>query len=224
MKISSPTIIRTWTCVVFDLDGTITDSGPGIARRVARTLTTLGLPVPDQLMAWVGPPLLDSFRTRAGLSEAAAREALAVYREYAAQDGVHDGTAVFPGMAKLIEEIHQAGIPLAVATSKSESQAVALLEHFGLARYFETIAGASEDESISSKTDVLGVALQRLGESGVDLERTVLVGDRRYDVTGASAHGIPAIMVEWGYGGPDEADGTMAVVHCVDTLRTLLLG
>jgi phosphoglycolate phosphatase len=127
-------------------------------------------------------------------------------------------------MAGLIARLHGLGVPLAISSSKPESQVVPILEHFGLARYFTVICGASEDETRSAKADVVAEALRRLAESGVDTSHTVLVGDRIHDVEGAAAHGIPAILVEWGYGSPAEAAEAMAVVHSTDQLASLLIG
>lgn len=219
------TLTRTWTCVLFDLDGTLTDSAPGITASLAETFTRLGRPVPseDELMAYVGPPLLDSFRNFAGMSEIEALDSLGMYR-LVSQERDLIGNAVFPGIAGLLASIHKEGIPLAVATSKPESRAVAILEHFDLAKYFTVISGASEDESRSSKADVMADALRRLGEDGVDLERTVMIGDRAYDVEGATENNVPAVLVEWGYGSPVEAAGTLAVVHSIDQLRKFLIG
>ena len=221
----TPTVTRTWTCILFDLDGTLTDSAPGITSSLARTFEAVGLPVPApaQLVEYVGPPLLDSLQSMAGMDEAAARDALAVYRADYARHGAFD-SAVFPGIRGLLQRLHAAGIPLAVATSKPEAQAVRILEHFGLAAYFDVIAGATEDESRSAKADVVEEALRRLTERGVDLAHTVMVGDRQYDVEGASEHGLPTILVEWGYGSPAEAAGAIAVVHSADQLSSLLLG
>jgi phosphoglycolate phosphatase len=222
---TTPTVTRTWTCVLFDLDGTLTDSAPGITDSLARMFQDLGQPIPTpaELVEYVGPPLLDSLEQFAGMDESQARTALAVYRAHYAENGAFD-SAVFPGIRGLLQRLHAAGIPLAIATSKPESQAVRILEHFGLAEYFRVIAGASEDESRSAKADVVEEALRRLTAQGVDLGHTVMVGDRQYDVEGAASHGLPTILVEWGYGSPAEAAGAIAVVHSTDQLSGLLLG
>lgn len=219
-------IARTWSCILFDLDGTITDSAPGIIHRLALTLEEMGAPVPTQaeLLRWVGPPILDSFRDFAGFTPEQSLAALDIYRRLVAEVGPYNESAVYPGMAGLIERLHGLGIPLAVSSSKPESQVVPILEHFGLASFFTVICGASDDETRSAKADVVAEALRRLHELGVDTSRTVLVGDRIHDVEGAAAHGIPAIVVEWGYGSPAEAGDAMAVVHSTDQLATLLVG
>lgn len=219
-------ITRSWSCVLFDLDGTITDSAPGIIHRLALTLAEMGAPVPSNadLLRWVGPPILDSFRDFAGFTPEQSAHALEIYRRLVSEVGAYSGSAVYPGMAGLIQRLHGRGIPLAVSSSKPESQVVPILEHFGLASSFTVICGASEDETRSAKADVVAEALRRLEELDVDTSRVVLVGDRIHDVEGAAAHGIPAIIVEWGYGSPAEAADAMAVVHSTDQLATLLIG
>ncbi|KQW04977.1 haloacid dehalogenase [Leifsonia sp. Root4] len=224
---STPTLTTAtalWSAILFDLDGTITDSAPGITASLARTFETLGRPVPDaaELLAYVGPPLLDSFRERAGMSEEQAWEAINAYR--ADYNGSAIDTAVYPGVAGLLERIHAAGVPLALATSKPESVAVRILENFGLDRYFTVICGATDDESRSAKADVVAEAIRRLSAQGVDVSRTVMIGDRSYDAVGAAANGIPTILVEWGYGSPAEAVDAIGTVYSTDQLAKKLLG
>jgi phosphoglycolate phosphatase len=219
------TLTRTWSAILFDLDGTITDSAPAITNSLARTFALLGRPVPPahELLAYVGPPLLAAFREYAGMTPEEADEALAVYRADYQGDASLD-TAVYPGVAGLLERIHEAGIPLALATSKPELNAIKILTHFDLAKYFTVLVGASEDEVRSAKVDIVAEALRRLDEAGVDLTAPVMVGDRGYDAEGAAANGVPAILVEWGYGSPAEAAAATAVVHSADQLAKLLLG
>jgi phosphoglycolate phosphatase len=221
----NPTLTRTWSAILFDLDGTITDSAPAITSSLARTFALLGRPVPSdaELLAYVGPPMLAAFREYAGMTPDEATEALAVYR--ADYQGVSSlDTAVYPGLAGLLERIHTAGIPLALATSKPERNAIDILEHFDLARFFTVMVGASESETRSNKTDIVAEALRRLGMEGANISAPVMVGDRSYDAEGAAANGVPAILVEWGYGSPAEAAAATAVVHSVDQLAKLLLG
>ncbi|MCS5735342.1 HAD hydrolase-like protein [Herbiconiux daphne] len=216
---------KPWSCVLFDLDGTITDSAPGIIGRLSRTLQAMGRPVPlpAELVAFVGPPILDGFRDVASMNEVEAREALTVYRGLAASEGPQDDAAVYPGMLGLVRLLHDRGIPLAITTSKSETQAIRILEHLEIDSCFTVICGSSEDETRSAKADVVAEALRRLRDLEVDLSNLVLVGDREHDIIGAAENNVPAIMVEWGYGSPAEAVGAIAVVHSVDQLRDLLL-
>ncbi len=221
----NPTLTRTWSAILFDLDGTITDSAPAITKSLARTFALLGRPVPSdaELLAYVGPPMLAAFREYAGMTPDEAAQALAVYRaDY--QGEVSLDTAVYPGLAGLLERIHAAGIPLALATSKPEHHAIDILKHFDLAKYFTVMVGASDSETRSSKADIVAEALRRLGAEGADITAPVMVGDRSYDAEGAAANGVPAILVEWGYGSPAEAAAATAVVYSVDQLAKLLLG
>lgn len=218
-------VSRTWSSVLFDLDGTILDSAPGIIDALTDTFKHLGLEVPsrEEFMAYIGPPLLASLQERAGLSEEKAREAMAIYRTDFRRDGAFD-SAVFPGVIGLLDSLQSSGIPLAIATSKPEDQARKILDHFELTPFFTVIAGASEDDARTSKAHVVGHALSELRHAGADTDHAVLIGDRIYDVEGAAAHNVPTIIVEWGYGSPEEAQGAIATVYSADRLRELLLG
>nr|WP_155840587.1 HAD hydrolase-like protein [Agromyces luteolus] len=209
---------------MFDLDGTIIDSASEIMDSLAHMFTEMGVPVPDRetLRSYVGPPLLDSLRMTAGFSDVDAWEALNVYRDHYDDHLLH--SPVFPGVEGVLQAVQAAGLPIALATSKPESMARAVLAHTGLERYFTVIAGASDDEERSTKADVVAEALRRLDGLGLDTSDAVMVGDRGYDALGAAAHEIPTILVEWGYGSPAEAADAIAVVHSADQLRALLVG
>lgn len=212
-----------YTAVLFDLDGTIADSAPGITATLAYTFETLGLPVPTpaELLEWVGPPILDSFRDLAGFDPEQSQRALAVYRERYLSTGVFDAS-IYPGVPEVLKAIHDAHLPLSLATSKPETPATLVLEHFELAQYFDEITGASDDEVRSAKADVVAEALRRLRAEGFDLSRPVLIGDRIHDVEGAAEHDVPTIFVGWGYGAPEEQAGAVAVVDSPAELLPLL--
>jgi phosphoglycolate phosphatase len=215
--------MNSYTSVLFDLDGTITDSAPGITATLAFTFEQMGIPVPSPagLLEYVGPPILDSFRDLAGLDEEQSARALEIYREKYLDDGAYDST-VYPGMQALLRDMAADPRKTSLATSKPELPATLILEHFGLATYFDVITGASADEVRSAKADVVAEALVRLRELGADLSNPVLVGDRHHDVDGAAAHGVPTIFVDWGYGSPAEAAGAVAMVSSTDELREAL--
>ncbi|TPW78488.1 HAD hydrolase-like protein [Schumannella sp. 10F1B-5-1] len=212
-----------YTAVLFDLDGTIADSAPGIIASLAYTYEQLGRPVPTpaELMKWVGPPILDSFREFMGLDEAGAQAALAIYRPHYIAHGVNDAS-MFPGVDRVLRAIKAAGLPLSLATSKPEGPATTILESFGIADLFDEITGASADETRSAKADVVEEALRRLRADGADLSAPVLIGDREHDIEGAAEHGVPTILVTWGYGAPAEQAGAVAVVDDADALLTAL--
>ena len=213
-----------YSAILFDLDGTIVDSAPGITSSLAYTFETLGrpIPTPSELLAYVGPPILDSFRDLAGFTPEQSEEALAIYRPHYLDEGVYNAT-VYEGVPEVLRSIHSSGIPLSLATSKPELPATLILEHFGLASLFDIITGASADEVRSAKADVVAEALVRLKAIGADLSNPIMVGDREHDVHGAAAHGVPTIFVEWGYGSPAEQVGTVAAVSDGVELQKLLL-
>jgi phosphoglycolate phosphatase len=212
-----------YSAILLDLDGTITDSAPGITDTLVWTFTQLGVPIPsaEVLRKYVGPPILDSFRDLAGMTLEQRERALEVYRVRYLDRGAYDAT-LYPGMGLLVRDIAAAGIPLSLATSKPELPATLMLEHFTIAGHFDLITGASADEVRSAKADVVAEALVRLRGIGADLSRPVMIGDRVHDIEGAAAHGIPTIAVAWGYGDDEEWREARAIAHDTDELRELL--
>lgn len=203
--------------VLFDLDGTITDSAPGIHEGFRRALAAVGMPEPTEEMLdrVVGPPMVDTFRSF-GLDDATVDRAIAAYFEYYDTSGWMEN-AVFDGIRGLLAEIDRSSTRLAVATSKNEKIAARILEHFGLADHFEFIGGASEDGTRRAKSDVIAHSLAALGVETAEGATTgvLMVGDRDHDVDGAGRWGIPTVFVEWGYGAPEES--TNAVWTAADT-------
>jgi phosphoglycolate phosphatase len=212
-----------YTAVLFDLDGTIVDSAPGITATLAATFERMGLavPTPAELLAYVGPPILDSFRDLAGFDAATAARALEIYRPLYSTTGVFDAT-VYPGLPRVLQAIDEAGLPLSLATSKPETPARMVLDHFDLSRWFDELTGASDDEVRSAKADVVAEALRRLAEDGADLSHPVMVGDRSHDIHGAAAHDVPTVFVTWGYGAPEEQAGAVAAARDADELLRVL--
>lgn len=187
--------------VIFDLDGTLTDSAVGIVASFRHALAGIGAEVPDGDLASriVGPPMHHTLHGM-GLGEQ-ADEAIAAYRaDYTTRGWSMNST--FDGIPQLLADLKAAGVRLAVATSKAEPTARRILAHFGLDEYFEVIAGASVDGTRSAKADVVAHALSQLTPLP---ERVLMVGDRSHDVEGAAEHGIDTVVVGWGYGKGDFA-------------------
>lgn len=206
--------------ILFDLDGTLTDSGEGIINCVIYALEHFGLPIPprDSLRYFVGPPLHESF-IKQGIPAHLAEEAVAVYRERYIPIGKFENTP-YDGIRELLEALKNQGHTLYVATSKPEQMSIDILEHFDLARYFDRICGASMDTSRSNKEAVIAYLLEQNGRD----ENTVMVGDTKFDVIGAKFHGIPCIGISWGYGTVSELvdAGALAVVHTPQELFHIL--
>ena len=196
--------------VLFDLDGTLVDSAPGIHASVRFAARELGLPEPtgSQLTAMVGPPLQDGFAVTFGLHGADVGRAVAAYRAHYTGGAMFDAPP-YPGIPELLAALRADGATLAVATSKPEEFAVAILEHVGLLGSFASVHGATLDGTVRHKDQVVAAALAA-HPAGAD---PVLVGDRAQDVLGAAAHGLPCIGAGWGPA-PDgelEAAGAAAV-------------
>lgn len=223
----SPSAAPTFSCVLWDVDGTLVDASVGIMRRLRRTLAHFDIQLPDtpELSAWIGPPLLDTFRGHVGLDEARADEAITLYRAVTAEEGFAAGARLFDGVLEVVQAVHAAGIPQATASSKSENQVVHLMEHFGVAPYLDVTVGAGPDvRLLGSKEQVVAEALRRLDAQGADTSRPVLIGDRHHDVEGAAALGVPTIFVSWGFSEDGEERGSLAVAHTPRALERRLLG
>ena len=216
-----------YTCILWDVDGTIADASAGILPRLRQVFASYDLPQPDadELALWIGPPMLESFQRQAGMDAEQAQEAVARYRALAAADGYAASVAIYPGVTEVLRDVHAAGIPQATASTKPENQVQAILDHYELTPLFTAISGARVGPSGNhdGKAFVIAQALERLSAAGVDVSRPVLIGDRHHDVDGGAEHGIPVIFSKWGFGEPDEAAGAVAIANAADELPALLL-
>ncbi len=206
--------------ILFDLDGTLTDSGEGIINCAILALEHFGLPVPsrEEMRVFVGPPLHETF-VRFGVPKDKAEEAVAVYRSRYIPIGKYENTP-YPGIRELLETLKAEGHKLYVATSKPEQMSVDILQHFDLAKYFDQICGATMDTSRTNKEAVIAYLLEQNGRA----DNMVMVGDTKFDVIGAKAHGIPTVGVSWGYGevGDMVDAGAVAIADTAGELLELL--
>ena len=206
--------------ILFDLDGTLTDSGEGIINCAILALEHYGLPIPsrEEMRTFVGPPLHESF-IRHGVPADQAEEAIRIYRSRYIPIGAYENTP-YPGVRELLETLKAQGHTLFVATSKPEEMSIKILEHFDLAKYFDRICGASMDTSRSSKEAVIAYLIDLNGRA----DNMVMVGDTKFDIIGAKAHGIPGIGVSWGYGKVEQMQesGAVAIAESMDALLSLL--
>ena len=193
--------------ILFDLDGTLTDSEPGIVNSVRYALRSFGMEAePATLRSFIGPPLYDSFRGTMGMSDADAKRAVDTYRVYFRDKGIFEN-APYPGVPEMLEALRAAGRRLIVATSKPEA--------------LEGVYGADMEGKRSSKIDVIRYAMR---ERGIAPSSAVMVGDRKYDITGAREAGLADIGVLYGYGSREELveAGATRLAASVADLREML--
>ena len=185
--------------VIFDLDGTLTQSEEGIYNCVRHAAETMGYPVPDPetLRRFIGPPLYYSFRKYMGMSDGQADEAVRIYRERYVKKGLFENS-VYPGIRRLLRMLKARGDYVAVATGKPQRPSERILRYFGLSAYIDRIVGPSEDVKSADKESLIRRALP------ADHEEAWMVGDRKYDVEGARHAGVRSIGVGYGYGSEAE--------------------
>ena len=194
--------------ILFDLDGTLTDSGLGITKAVQYALGQMGYEVPprESLFTFIGPPLHKSFAKYCGMDEATAVEAVRQFRVYYNQMGGILENEVYAGVRELLRDLKEGGKRLMIATSKPQAAAELVMHHFGLDEYVPEIIGGTDDTR-NTKGKVIAYALR---EFGVEPKTAVMVGDREHDILGAAENGIPAIGITWGYGDRAELEGAGA--------------
>ncbi|MBP8314826.1 HAD family hydrolase, partial [Clostridium neonatale] len=192
--------------ILFDLDGTITDSGEGITKAVQYALKHFGINVEDinELKKFVGPPLRDSYMKFYNFDEEKATEGIKVFREYYEEKGMFENS-LYDGIVDVLKALKKSGKELIVATSKPEVHAKKILEHFNVDKYFTIIAGADFEETRVKKGDVIKYALDNfrntLNDNEVlNLSQVIMIGDREHDIIGAKENNIKAIGVLYGYG------------------------
>jgi phosphoglycolate phosphatase len=211
--------------ILFDLDGTLTDSGPGILNCLEYALQDQGIPIPEreEMRKLLGPPLVVTFCDVFGMNEEQASQAIDKYRERYHDVGLFENS-IYEGVPELLAELQGAGLRLATATSKPEYSATRILQHFELDQYFDFIGAAALDGSRDSKNLVIAHTLQNTNTHPTS-HNIIMIGDRHHDVHGAKEHGIDTIGVLWGYGDADELQSA-GVIHIAKNpveLRDLLL-
>jgi phosphoglycolate phosphatase len=200
--------------VLFDLDGTLSDSAPGILSSLRYAFAANGLEPLDAHAEreLLGPPFYETLPPLIG-GEDKLPAVLSAYREKYGEGGMFDAT-VYDGIRDVLAMLHVSGVRLAVATSKPEPYAVPIIEHLGLTEFFETVGGDELDGSLPTKALVIEKVLRRMGSP--DRSGVVMIGDRAHDVIGAREHGIACIGAGWGYGMPGELERAGADPVCAD--------
>ncbi len=216
--------MKDYRTVLFDLDGTLTDSQDGILSSIRSALAYFGIDEPSNanLRRFLGPPLRTSFSEYYGLSAEEAEVAVKKYRETYANEGLYINR-VYEGIEEMLIRLKGAGKELIVATSKPVYYAVRIMEHFGIAKYFRFASGCELNGLRDAKADVIAYAME---VGGCDAEGTVMVGDRKHDLLGAAKNGIDAIGVLYGYGSFEELSnhGAIAVAKTPGEVADVILG
>lgn len=211
--------------LLFDFDGTLFDTGPGVMNCVVYALEHLGIceTDPKKLRKFMGPPLYDMFRELYGLDDAQGHEAVRLYRERYQPTGIWE-CAPYPGITELLSKLCKAGYLLAVATSKPTPSAMQLLEHYRMVALFDFVCGSEFDGTRSKKSEVVSAVLEHFGFAAHP-ESVLMIGDRKYDVLGAGEVGVDCLGVRYGYGEPGELEsaGAIAVMDSVRDLEQYLL-
>ena len=217
----------TYDVVLLDLDGTLTDSAPGIVNCIRYALDDMGIAHPDDatIRTFLGPPLAATFSQHFAMTDEQVAHAIEKYRERYHDVGLFEN-AVYDGVPELLDALLEAGLTIAVATSKPTYSATRILEHYGLAERFAFIGGSDLEGQRHDKAAVIEHTLHELGLAGqLPMgSRIVMVGDRSHDVHGAHAHGIGTIGVLWGYGSAGEltSAGAVQLVETPADLAALL--
>ncbi len=207
--------------ILFDLDGTLTDSGEGITKSVVYALEKFGIKEePENVKHFVGPPLKENFMLTYNFTEKQATDAVDFFRERYAPVGIFENYP-YEGIKELLKDLKEAGYILLVATSKPHIHAETVLEKFELYQYFDYVLG-SELHGSECKTEIMKDVLKKAGVE--DLKEAIMVGDTIFDIEGARNVGVEVIAVEYGYGKKEELKEADFVVETVSDLKKLLLG
>lgn len=215
--------------ILFDLDGTLTDPKLGITSSVQYALRALGIEEPslDKLEVFIGPPLSDSFREFYGLDEEQMITAVDKYRERFAAQGIFENE-IYPGIPQMLADLKEKGKILAIASSKPTLFVERILDHFEIRKYFDYIVGSNMDGTRGRKEEVVEEALRQMLPVGMapakKRDTVAMVGDRKFDIEGAAAHGITSVGVSFGYApeGELEQAGADFIVNSVQSLYDVL--
>lgn len=216
--------MKKYSCVLFDLDGTLTDPYEGITKAVQRGLLHFGIDEPnrEKLRVFIGPPLRESFVKYYPVPKERVEEAVSAYRSYFSVTGLFENK-LYDGTVELLRALYDNGVRILLATSKPEPFARRITEHFGIDVYFYDQCGSDFEGKYETKAQVVAHAIEKCGIPSSDI---LMVGDREHDVIGAKANGIDCAGVLWGYGDRDELEsaGADMIFENISALRDALLG
>ncbi|EWM52733.1 HAD hydrolase-like protein [Ruminococcus flavefaciens] len=187
--------------LLFDLDGTLTDSTEGIIKCLVHALERMGYEVPGDMNKFLGPPLYRSFAEFCGMDSEQVNEAVRIFRERYSAVGLFENR-VYDGIPEMLDRLAKGGKRIMVATSKPEVYAVRIFDRFGLSPFFEIVGGANINGTRNDKDEVIEYVLEKAGIS--DRSKVLMIGDRKQDVLGAHKTGLKCMGILWGFGSLEE--------------------
>ena len=210
--------------ILFDLDGTVTDSCEGVINSVIYSLNKFGIEVVDRkpLYQFIGPPLRDSYNKYFGFEGKELEDVVSCYREYYEDKGIFENR-FYSGIIELLDELNKKGFGVHLATSKPEVFARRIMKHFDTEKYFKSITGSNLDGSNEGKDEIIAIAIDK--NNLTDLDNVVMIGDRKYDVFGAKKVGLDSIGILYGYGSRKEFEdaGATYIIEDVEKLKAFLI-
>ncbi|MDR0704093.1 MAG: HAD hydrolase-like protein [Planctomycetaceae bacterium] len=208
--------------VLFDLDGTLTDPYWGITNSIKYALQKFDITEQNdsQLKLFIGPPLEQSFMEYYNFNKNEAKKAIEFYREYYSVKGIYENK-LYHGIDAVLETLNNNKTNCIVATSKLEKYAVKVLRHFKIDLYFNHVTGSNLDGTLVEKGEIINDIIEKYQ---LEKEKTIMVGDRKYDIIGAKNNGIDSIGVLYGYGTQEELEEAKPTYLCnrIDKLLKLL--
>ena len=216
--------MKNYSIILFDLDGTVTDSSPGVTDSIIYALKKFGIEIKDKttLYKCIGPPLQYSFKNFFGFSDEDTALAIKYYREFYEAEGIKR-LSIYDGIPKLIKNLKNAGKIIVLATSKPEKYARQILKDNGIFDLFDFVAGADPQINRNEKTEVMAYALESIN---ADPSKVIMIGDRKYDVIGAKDVGCDCIGVLFGFGTKEELlnEGAIFTAENCEEVENYILG
>ncbi len=213
---------KKYDTVFFDLDGTIIDSGEGVSNSVLYALEKFGIKeTKENALKFIGPPLAQSYKEFYGFSDEKATQGIEIYREYYREKGIFE-CYVYEGIVELLSSLKAKGYKVVLCTSKPEVYAQKILNHFDIMKYFDHACGATMDEKTrATKDDVMKYAFET---SNANPQKTIMIGDRKFDIQSANKFRLDSVGVTFGYGSREELEeaGATYIVNSADEIENIL--
>lgn len=208
--------------ILFDLDGTIVRSAPGITKGVQKSLEQFEIyEEPENLKKFVGPPMVESYTQFYGFTIEQYEQALEVFHKYYKTVGIFE-CELYNGIENMLAVLSKE-YRLYIATSKPETEARKVIAHFGLDKYFTFVGGADGDFNTKRATKAAVIEYVLESNDIKDRDLAIMVGDKSHDIVGASNTGLRSIGVTYGYGSLDELSNANYIVKDVNDLRDMFL-